>query len=59
MADLGTSMAGITKGLLDVPLGLNLGLKMGSRRRVLTQHVYPLGSILRTKVENSPNLIWL
>lgn len=57
MAGLGTRLAGITEVLLDVPVRPNLGLRMGSSRRVFTQHALPPGSILRTKVEKSPNLI--
>lgn len=35
--DLGTSMAGITKVLLDVPLRSNLGLRMG----IWQKNAYP------------------
>lgn len=43
MTNLGTSDAGITKVLLDVPLRPHLGPRMGFSTRVLTQHAQNQG----------------
>lgn len=56
MADLGTSNAGITKVLLDMPK-TQFEAEGGISSRVFAQHAQALGSILRTKVEKFPNPI--